>query len=245
MTNFQDPQPQSRRAARQGERSGTAEAEVGVFPASAEQSATDDMWDTTSRRAAQLPPVAPAAPAESLAPASPTSGRRSAGATPSQPAPVEPTAPSGEPLDYVTQQRAPQPAAPETRRSRSAGSAPLDEGLAPTQALPKVDQPQYRVRDYSPEGRRAEFPTPPAPVQSAPSQPAPVEQPTVQPAVQPPVQQQPVLPVAAPPAPAPRAADWTQPYTPEQVSDLDYQTQARVAPASPTDRPGRALGAPA
>ena len=152
MTTFQDPQPQSRRAARQSERSGTAEAEVGVFPAAA---AADDMWDTTSRRAAQLPPATPAAPVE---PPAATSGRRSAATdapAPQVPQPVQPQAPQavGEPLDYVTQQRpvaaTPVPAPEPMRRPR--GVTP-DAGaeLPPTEALPKIDQPRYRVRDYSP-----------------------------------------------------------------------------------------------
>ena len=167
MTTFQDPQPQSRRAARQSERSGTAEAEVGVFPAAA---AADDMWDTTSRRAAQLPPATPATPVE--LPAA-TSGRRSAATDAPAPQAVpeaQPQAPQaiGEPLDYVTQQRpvASVPAqAPEPMR-RPRGAAP-DAGadLPPTEALQKIDQPRYRVRDYSP---------PPATSEAAPvAQPSP------------------------------------------------------------------------
>ena len=73
MTTFQDPQPQSRRAVRQSERGDDAESSVGFtqFPPApaqpapaapqfyADGDAPRDMWDTTARRAAQLPPSAP------------------------------------------------------------------------------------------------------------------------------------------------------------------------------------------
>ena len=182
MTNFQDPQPQSRRAARRGERSGAAEAEVGGFPPPARESTNDDMWDTTSRRAAQLPPVAPAAPVESVAPASPTSGRRSA--APAQ-EPVQP--PVSAPLAS-----APQPA-PEQARERVTTSAPLDDNLAPTQALPAMDKPQYRVRDYSPEASRVE-----PPVQESPADWAATFTPEPAPTYQAPAAQ--VAPAAVSPA---------------------------------------------
>ena len=226
MTNFQDPQPQSRRAARQGERSGTAEAEVGGFPPPAAPAAGDDMWDTTSRRAAQLPPVTPAGPTESFAPASPTSGRRSASS--SQPPAAEPQPAVGEPLDYVTQQRPPLPPAPETRRSRAPEAAPFDEGLAPTQALPKVDQPQYRVRDYSPEARRSAAP---APVEFAPlaAQPAPVEQPVT-------IQSFQTQSLSLPPAAAPMTAESATPertMTRREMRALQQQQAPALAEEPP------------
>jgi hypothetical protein len=159
MTTFQDPPPQSRRAVRQSERGDSAESAVGFTqePPAAPQFYSDsttsrDMWDTTARRAAQLPPTAPqpdAAPGPS--------GRRAA---PAQPAP------SAEPLTYSTQQR---PAVPSydgpAFRNRPAAEEQHD-ALPPTQAIPKADQPAYRVRDFSPESRRS---APPAPVWNPPA----------------------------------------------------------------------------
>ncbi len=127
MTTYQDPPPQSRRAARNSER---AESVATAGPV--EQSG--DMWDTTARRAASLPQTVTAQPS------GPASGRRAA------PAPV------GEPLGYVTQQR---PAEAPQFRPRGTTPPPASEPLPPTEALAQVDQPMYRVRDYSPEGRRA------------------------------------------------------------------------------------------
>ena len=65
MTTYQDPQPQSRRAMRQGERGETPEQQEQVaFPGQTPPQFYPDsvnareMWDTTARRAAQLPPAA-------------------------------------------------------------------------------------------------------------------------------------------------------------------------------------------
>jgi hypothetical protein len=147
MTTYQDPQPQSRRAARNSER-----AESDHTPTPFEAAA--EMWDTNSRRAAGLAPTSPRSEA-------PTSGRRAE------------AAPTGEPLGYVTQQRG--PAAPEqavpdtpvvsTPQFRPRGTTPQPQEAAPqppTEALPVADTPRYRLRDYSPEGtgRRAAAPAP-------------------------------------------------------------------------------------
>lgn len=192
MTTYQDPPPQSRRAARNSERAESAHTPT-PFEAAAE------MWDTNSRRAAGLTPAAPRADA-------PATGRRAA------------PAPSGEPLGYVTQQRAADPAAvssapaptgpgaptgvaspaPQFRPrgttpqpTDSAPSPPQAVDAAPTAALPVADQPRYRLRDYSPDGtgRRAA------------------------------------------PSPAP---EWTQPYDPTLLEDADlsYRTERR-APVTP------------
>lgn len=170
MTTFQDPQPQSRRAVRQSERGESAESSVGFtqFPPTAapavpqtysDPDAPRDMWDTTARRAAQLPPAAPA-----VNPQPSASGRRAAGSDQQQPA--------GEPLNYTTQQR---PSVPSydgpSFRSRPAAPAPENDALPPTQAIPKADQPAYRVRDFSPEGRRAAPATQPS--WNAPAAPSP------------------------------------------------------------------------
>jgi hypothetical protein len=157
MTTFQDPQPQSRRAVRQGER---GENPDNVFPAQFSPEPTTSMWDTTARRAAQLPPASPRTDAPPA-----TSGRRAAPASP-QPAPA------AEPLTYSTQSR---PAVPSYDGAvfRNRASAPPRE--EPQQAPIAAEQPGYRVRDFSPEGRRAaraaETPAP-AWQQSAPVAPA-------------------------------------------------------------------------
>ena len=147
MTTYQDPQPQSRRAARNSERAESAHTPT-PFEAAAE------MWDTNSRRAAGLAPT-------STRPDAPASGRRAA------------AVPTGEPLGYVTQQRgsgAPEPVAPQTPAAstpqfRPRGTTPQPTEAAPqppTEALPVADTPRYRLRDYSPDGtgRRAAAPAP-------------------------------------------------------------------------------------
>ncbi|CAN5267171.1 hypothetical protein BH09ACT5_BH09ACT5_10030 [soil metagenome] len=144
MTTFQDQQPQSRRAVRQSERADGAESQAGFteghasapmpYPAPA-----GDMWDTTSRRAAQLPPVAP--------PQQDQAARR----------PATPGAAQPEPLHYSTQSR---PVLPShdgpTFRSRGT-AAPQPVPFVPSApvpaAAPQSEQPAYRVRDFSPEAR--------------------------------------------------------------------------------------------
>lgn len=139
MTTFQDPPPQSRRAVRQSERGEAAEAAVGPTfvapqPAPFADQAQRDMWDTTARRVSQLPASQPRPEGEQPAP-----GRRAASVTP-------------EPLTYTTQQR---PQVPTYDGPFRNTPAPADDSLPPTQALPKAEQPTYRVRDYSPEARPA------------------------------------------------------------------------------------------
>lgn len=153
MTTFQDQQPQSRRAARQSERAENAEPAVGVY---SDPSAPREMWDTTARRAAQLqqPPAQPGSAPQS-------GGRRAA-------------APSGEPLDYVTQQK---PAIPTydgpSFRPRGTTPEPGQDALPPTQAMPVADRPAFRPRDFSPEGRRSAAPD--APVTAIPGWTEPIE----------------------------------------------------------------------
>jgi hypothetical protein len=175
MTTFQDPPPQSRRAVRQSERGETAErvvtppngfaqfpppqvpASPQYFPGS---TSTGDIWDTTSRRAAQLPTAMPRPDA-----AAPVAGRRSAGTpqTPpsgGMPAPVH--APVAEPLSYATQASAPQPIVQQT---------PVGQPLVVPSASEQhsAELATYRMRDFSPEAQRATqaeyFPVAPTPNQ--------------------------------------------------------------------------------
>jgi hypothetical protein len=166
MTTFHDQPPQSRRAARQSERADGADSQAGFTEtqgvAPQQYSAPEgDMWDTTSRRAAQLPPV-------SLTEEAPQ-GRRAATPTPSLP----------EPLNYSTQSRPAVPSydGPSFRSRSSSGPQPVPfdpSAQPPTQAIPTSEQPSYRVRDFSPEGRSSpgeslwsEPPAPTAPVSAA------------------------------------------------------------------------------
>lgn len=164
MTTFQDPPPQSRRAVRQSERGDSAnqgannQNAFGQFtdqqptPQSySDPNAPQNMWDTVARRAAQLPQ-----PEQRPETSRPT-GRRAS-------APAQPTA---EPLTYATQSR-PQVPSYDGPSFTNRVSQPEHDALPPTQAIPKADQPTYRVRDFSPEARRATAPqaaptwTPPA-----------------------------------------------------------------------------------
>lgn len=164
MTTFHDPQPQSRRAVRQNERAETTDStettDSGFVPFPPNQGTPSyysdpngarDMWDTTSRRAAQLPPAAPRPDAPAA------SGRRAATPPPA----------AAEPLTYATQSRPPVPSydGPDFRAQPT--PEPVQNDLPPTQALPRQDQPQYRVRDFSPEGRRTAPPAWSAPVEPA------------------------------------------------------------------------------
>ena len=92
MTTFHDPQPQSRRAVRQSERADENENQAGFTegqdsPPQQYSAPAADMWDTVSRRAAQLPPVSTLQ--------EPSAGRRAATPPVAQP----------EPLIYSTQSR--------------------------------------------------------------------------------------------------------------------------------------------
>lgn len=139
MTTFQDQQPQSRRAARQSERANPAEPAVGVY---SDPSTPREMWDTTARRAAQLVPP----PSTGDTPVQSAEGRRAAA----------PAQPAGEPLDYVTQQKAPIPTYDgPSFRPRGGTPPPESAELPPTQAMPIADRPAFRPRDFSPEGRRS------------------------------------------------------------------------------------------
>jgi hypothetical protein len=206
MTTFQDPQPQSRRAVRQSERGDGLEAqsEFPQFPPAPQAApqfypntpSSEDMWDTTSRRAAQLPPASPPTGASA-----PVTGRRAAAAAPTGAEPLNySTLNTGTPsaashaADPATAAQAPVGTDPQSFRSRldarqaaqtqaaqtqaahaqAAHAAPA----APVYAAPpqeaQAEQPiePYRIRDFSPDGRRAAQAAaapPAAPVVSPPS----------------------------------------------------------------------------
>ncbi|HWR84809.1 MAG TPA: hypothetical protein VN200_02315, partial [Rhodoglobus sp.] len=87
MTTF-DPQPQSRRAVRQNERADNDASFHGFTDPKGVFGDGVDMWDTTARRAAQLPQ-------SNSRPEAPSTGRRAAA----------PQQPAAEPLTYATQNR--------------------------------------------------------------------------------------------------------------------------------------------
>ncbi|MCU1514972.1 MAG: hypothetical protein JWO10_2062, partial [Microbacteriaceae bacterium] len=168
MTAWQDEPPLSRRQARQNERGDSVDASS-VDQLSGEVPMVDapafggfEGWDAQARAAqapAVTPPpaqVEPAAGSQTADPQSPesqavepqASGRRSRRAY----VPVE-----AEPLEYNTQGR--QLATPEdqgTLRPRSTRPDADSASLTPTDT-PEAQAPAYRVRDFSPEGRRTAF----------------------------------------------------------------------------------------
>ncbi len=151
MTTYQEPQPVSRRAARQHER---AESHEGVPTESISaggqfaqpslvdpgqpgySAGSDALWDTLARRAAQLPRTTPEpyAPAGEAGAIPSQGGRRAAGEqSGNRPAP--------EPLNYTT-----------------VGGFPLQ--FAPPQnpaasVYPDSQATEFRTRDFSPESRRS------------------------------------------------------------------------------------------
>ncbi|MCU1508298.1 MAG: hypothetical protein JWQ12_563 [Glaciihabitans sp.] len=143
MTTFQDLPPQSRRAVRQSERDETAaDATVGTPSGDAPQPSYS--FDPGAE--------APDAVASSDASAEPTRGRR---AQPAAGPRVQGSQnfPGGyEPLDYATQAR-PQVPSYDGPSFRNRPIAPVDGAVDAAPADPAA--PAYKVRDFSPEGRRA------------------------------------------------------------------------------------------
>ena len=174
MTTYQEPQPVSRRAARQHERGDSHDAvrteaasPAGQFapppPVESGQvvypTPSDNLWDTLSRRAAQLPLTAPEpypTVAEAQAPAS-QGGRR---ATNQQFAPSEQPAPSVYSGQQATAYRT-RDFSPESRRSlrESADAQSILEAAPVTQAAP----PQQFFQ-FAPESRAAAAPARQAPI---------------------------------------------------------------------------------
>ncbi|MBC7592121.1 MAG: hypothetical protein H7226_13905 [Salinibacterium sp.] len=164
MTTFHESQPQSRRAARQSEREVSAEqAEfTGQQPDAPqvyspdegawgdEQSAAESVQGASKGRRAAAPAGPPSLQSESVT------------SVPviSVPVTLEPGTP--ELLADPAQQRSPVPSydGPSftNRAIAPVVSTPESDDVAPTQAIEQVDRPGYRVRDYSPDARRAVAP---------------------------------------------------------------------------------------
>ena len=164
MTTFHESQPQSRRAARQSERDESVEqAEfTGQPPESAKVYSPEDSGDAwnDARTASGAGEPGDEAP----------KGRRAA-------APAGPPALVSEPPVFTSGQKTPVPSydgpsfvSRVSSTTRPDGDSPVTgsngselradeahggQAFPPTQALAQVDTPAYRVRDYSPEGRRS------------------------------------------------------------------------------------------
>ncbi len=149
MTTFQDQPPQSRRAVRQSERNSGADPEIGAPKFSGESQPQPIQYSFDPHAVAPAPTQqGRRSPENPVAP----SGRRAQRAAPSQPA-------QPEPLTYVTQGRTP---------GSSGAVSPYDH-IPP--AAP--EQPAYRVRDFSPDGRRAALGREQAAAPQLPSTPVP------------------------------------------------------------------------
>ena len=154
MTTFQDPPSQSRRAIRQSERGESVDPTVAPTQFSEQRQPTSqqyadpfaprDIWDTIARRAAQPLQVEP----NRESPAA--SGRRSSGA---------PGRPADEPLTYTTQARPAMPSydGPSFRNQIQHPPVKVESNPVPQE---QADQATYRVRDFSPDGRRDATPVP-------------------------------------------------------------------------------------
>ncbi|MDJ0335483.1 hypothetical protein QMG83_09635 [Salinibacterium sp. G-O1] len=149
MTTFHESQPQSRRAARQSERQeGPGQAEFTDEQPDGPQVYSVD-GDSSQTDASTAAPVS-AAPR----------GRRAA-------APAGSPAAVTETVEIRLPQRIPVPSydgptftnrAPrvaEKAETDPAAASEQSDDLPPTQAIQQVDRPAYRVRDFSPEGRRS------------------------------------------------------------------------------------------
>ena len=227
MTTFQDLPPQSRRAVRQSERDGDTSSQVvsGSLPtAQPFLPATDPQ---------QPAPQQPAAP--------PATGRRSRAAAPSGLVDMPTTPPTGvapEPLTYTTQA---------TPGYQQPAQAPQQQNTQST-----AEQQAYRVRDFSPEGRRSaqaapQQPTaapldyrtqagpPPQPQQPVPGQPGPEQSVPGQPVPQQPEPGQPVLqPSQSEQAQPAQPQAWPQQSPAASVPPVAPTQTASVTPVAPT-----------
>ncbi len=173
MTTYQEPQPVSRRAARQHERGESLDAvhtEAALPPEqfarpplvepgqSAYPTPNDNLWDTLSRRAAQLPLTTPepygTAPETHAFP--PQGGRRAAN---QQVAPAEQPAPSVYSDQQATAYRT-RDFSPESRRSLRESADVQSNFEAPR--VPQPAPPQ-QFSQFAPESRAATAPASQAP----------------------------------------------------------------------------------
>ena len=262
MTTFQDPPHQSRRAVRESEREERLAADAASEARDAPAAATPDSGAPASAHSVQsiasvqsigsvasVASVVEPEPADA-APVVRSSGRRASRAA-AQPGLIElqntdgssaSTAAEGEPLEYATKGRrqvpsydGPGPSFAQRLREAEASSSRQEAEAAAT-ANATGEQPQFRVRDFSPEGRRsAAYPSQPPPAAPTPTaeqapadldyrtQAAPVSGAT------------PSAFVALPSAPAPAAppAAESTPAPADATTDLPALWSPRIAPAAP------------
>ena len=203
MTTFQDLPPQSRRAVRQSERDGDTSSQV--------------VSGSLSTAQPFLPATDPQQPAPQQPAAPPATGRRSRAAAPSGLVDMPTTPPTGvapEPLTYTTQA---------TPAYQQPAQAPQQQNQQST-----AEQQAYRVRDFSPEGRRS--------AQAAPQQPtaAPLDYRTQ--AGPPPQPQQPVPGQPGPEQSVPEQSGPEQPGPERPVPEhpvLQPSQSEQAQPAQP------------
>ena len=237
MTTFQDPPHQSRRALRESEREDRQAADATPqsreVPVPAQESLVPPVVTPNGEQPSSVASVSSVVEpdAEDGAPVVRSSGRRASRAA-AQPGLIElqnsdgsaSKAAEGEPLDYATQGRrqvpsydGPGPSFAQRLREAEATSSRQD---AEANASSAGEQPQYRVRDFSPEGRRsAAYPSQPTPAAPAAEQaPADLDYRTQ----------------AAPaPGSAPSAFEASVPEPASATGDIPALWSPRVAPAAP------------
>jgi hypothetical protein len=157
MTAWQDQPPVSRRQVRQTERDGTVDSSSSLDPDAPQETPFASLarqgWEADARRS----PAPEGSPSGHTASAG---GRRAQQpATNHQP---DAPAPAPEPLAYITQAR-PQVPSYEGASFRRLSIAADPERSEPSEGTtdagraPAGDQPTFRTRDYSPDGRRSAF----------------------------------------------------------------------------------------
>ena len=144
MTTFQDPPPQSRRAARESERAGNPVS--GVYVPFAEPQAQQ-----TPEPQAPEPEIETPKPEQSETPVSRPTGRRARSSSPSGLLDV----PDDEALTYSTQ--VPSYDGPSFARAQRASTQNAPES-APEQDDAVTPEPQFRIHDYGPQSRRVSMP---------------------------------------------------------------------------------------
>ena len=192
MTAWQDQPPLSRRQVRQNERGESANGRVDLAPENAPEPTfagfAREGWDADARRSDTSPSQATGpSPTDDVGARSgvtpvpggrraqrtqqPAAGSQTSEYRPAEQHPAGPASQSGsqyasepEPLNYSTQGRIEHPA-PDASASRRRA---LTAVPAQDESAGADEQGVFRVRDFSPEGRRASFaPTSPPPVQRA------------------------------------------------------------------------------
>ncbi|MBH0129275.1 hypothetical protein [Salinibacterium sp. NK8237] len=235
MTTFHDPPPQSRRAARQSERTHSSDEQPTVegfttFPSQADDNQISDAT-ASPRSAPSAPPAAPAAtpvappvapqsaPAAYLAAPPPTFTGQSNAVAPPAPVPSAPDASAD--VSQLTRRELRELRAREEVANQTAAAPAAPASAAPAQAAPAQAAP-----------------APAAPAQTAPAQAAPAPAGPTWPAASAspvaPAAQAPSAPAPAP-APAPASAPAARPSLADLAAAASAASAAPVKPARSVD----------